>query len=369
MLLRPLSTLGKPKPSEAAVSFLRRTEYISSQQAAKPRIDSSARAFVSAAARRPEKRPVPELDKDSPEYTRRKILKTFQIAEENLADLSRVKHPTKKGVRLVDAYPMVPDLDAFPDSGTYVTIKFLTNPVAATGVYDTRILNGVFKPIERTKAEEEAYEVAAEAHERDPDTYPKPSNQMNYDFYLNASVPVAANFREKFDIDNPDRDREDLYTDNTDGGRCFQFARVRAYETSMETELNHQTKYDEELILSYNDHVGGLDQKALYYYPVMQRSNIRPQRSKNIARTIGLAVDDQQVVDQLDVVLEDPEDDMKEYLLKFKEHPHGFEEEADEEEATEESQGNDGYRFETNGKDGKTVADSYEHDAEADDDE
>ncbi|KAL1848885.1 hypothetical protein VTK73DRAFT_10055 [Phialemonium thermophilum] len=367
-LLRPLSTLGKPKASDAAVSFLRRTEYISAQTTKSRPGDVFLRpSSGNASLKRPEKRKTsPEPDKDSPAYMRRKIDRSFEVAQQHLADPSRVRHPSNKrgNLRVVDAYPMLPDLDAFPDSGAYVTVKFTHNPVpSGSDRYDTRLLSGVFKPIERTEAEEQAFEAAMEAYERDPARNPKPNNMMNYDFYLADSPAAAEAFRRRFDVDDPDRDNDDLYPRNnnnnnnnnnneddagSDAPRCFRFQRVRAYETAQETELDHASKYSDEIILAYNDHDSTTDggqrrQKAVYYYPVMQRTTIRSQRTKNIARTIGGVQPEQeeQVVDQLDVTVDEPGEELRSHMLRFRERPLGFPEDEEEEEDGEEEERGD----------------------------
>jgi RNA polymerase II-associated factor 1 len=286
-----------------------------------------------AAIKRPEKRKSPEPDKDSPAGIRRKIEKTFNVAQEDLKDFSRVKHPSKRNVKLIDAYPMLPDLEAFPDSGAYVTVKFTNNPVPTSSQYDTRLLSGIFKPIERTVTEEQAYDAAMEAYERDPRHNPKPNNMMNYDFYLVDNPGAADLFRKRFDVDNPKRNSDELYPKTSGGGggaKCFQFQRVRAYETAQETELDHHSKYSEEIVLAYNDDETK-GQKAVYYYPVMQRSTVRSQRTKNIARTIGIQVgEEEQIVDQLDVTVDDPSSDLKLHMLRYRERPLGFKDEDED---------------------------------------
>jgi RNA polymerase II-associated factor 1 len=290
----------------------------------------------STPARRPPKRKAasPEPDKGSPAYIKRKIEKSFDTAALHLKDRSRVKHPSKPNLRLVDAYPMLPDLDAFPDSGAYVTVKFTHNPIPSSSTYDTRLLSGIFKPIERTESEEQAYEAAVAAHARDPDHYPRPDNKMNYEFFLASDTKAADLFRRRFDVDNPDRDSRDLYPRRPNGEPfdCFQFRRVRAYETAHETELDHESKYDQELILAFNnDESRG--QRGLYYYPVMQRSTIRSQRTKNIARTVvGLQTDEEQTIDQLDVTVDEPGENLKREMTKYREHPFGFQDDEEEEE-------------------------------------
>ncbi|KAK1751585.1 RNA polymerase II-associated protein 1 [Echria macrotheca] len=334
-LLRPLSTLGKPKVGDAAVSFLRRTEYISSVQA-RPKDN----VFIKPSSnniKRPEKRKAsPEPDKGTPAWIKRRIDRSFEVAAAQLADRSRVKHPSKGNLKLVDAFPILPDLDAFPDSGAYVTVKFQTNPVGTSNTYDTRLMSGIFKPIERTAAEERAYETAFAAYERDPVNNPRPSSMMNYDFFLAADADTGDRFRRRFDVDNPSHDDDSLYT-LSEGS--FRFPRIRAYETAQEKEMDHDNKYDEEVILAYRldetDRRPKDDsaQKAVYYYPVMQRSTIRSQRTKNIARTIGIATDEEGPhLDELHVKVDDPSEELKAELNRYKEKPVGMVEVDEDEE-------------------------------------
>ncbi|KAI0014111.1 RNA polymerase II-associated [Xylariaceae sp. FL0662B] len=365
-LLRPPGSLGNTKVADTNVSFLRRTEYISSTNA-RARNDGPLRSVNSNIHKRPLKRPSPEPDRDSPAFVKRKIDQSFAIASANLKDKSRVRHPSKRNVKLVDAYPMVPDLEAFPDSGAYVTFKFTHNPVPPARVYDKRMLNGILKPISKSDAEEAAYQAALHAYERDPQNNPKPANLMDYDLFLNDTAESAEKFRQKFDVENPDHDDESLYTHKSGSKPNFQFPRIRAYETAQESELNNQTKYDEEIILAFNDDEM-IDQKAVFYYPVMQRSIIKPQRTKNIARTIGLPDMDEEIVDQLDVTVEDPTDEIREWMDLYKVHPYG-KEEAAEEEPEQQTTNGDAER-ETNGRSQQPISDDDEdRDAEGDEED
>lgn len=330
-LLRGAGSLGHPKLAEANVSFLRRTEYISSV-GTKTRTESSALRSTHPVPKRPLKRPSPEPDVDSPAHIKRKINQGFAVAAANLKDKNRVKHPSKRNVKLVDAYPLVPDLEAFPDSGAYVTFKFSHNPLTSSGTYDKRLLNSILKPISKSDEEEAAYTMALQAHERDPEHVPKPQNLMDYDFFLYDSLDTSDRFRQKFDIENPDHDDDSLYTHKSNGNPNFQIPRVRSYETAQELELNNQTKYDEEVVLAFNDD-DMIDQKAVFYYPIMQRSVIKPQRSKTLARTIGLVpagVDlEERNVDQLDVTVDDPSDDFRAWMNLYRDHPYGKEDPED----------------------------------------
>jgi RNA polymerase II-associated factor 1 len=293
-----------------------------------------------SALRRPEKRKAaaaaaaePEIDKDSPAYIKRKIERGFEYAANSLRDRSRIKHPNKRNVRLVDAYPMLPDLDAFPDSGAYVTVKFATNPVAASGTYDGRLLAGVFRPIARSQAEEAAFTAAMDAYVADPEHATKPFSVSNWNLYLPDAAGAAANFRHKYDVDDPRRDDEALYTavSGDAGARpCFKFSRVRAYETAEEMELDHATKYDREILLSFADAAPvptqpGAGGKAVLYYPVMQRSLIRSQRTRNIARsTIGVVEPEPDTIEVFEVTVQDPTEAMTAQMREFAQRPLEF---------------------------------------------
>ncbi|CAM1505330.1 Fc.00g109670.m01.CDS01 [Cosmosporella sp. VM-42] len=363
-LLRPLTALGKPKVAEANVSFLRRTEYISSS--------STKRHEMPRALLAKRKGPrIVEAAADSPHAIKRKIDRGFELAEQDLKDPKRVKHPSKRHLKLVDSAPLIPDLDAFPDSGAYVTLKFLTNPVTSSKDYDQRLLTSLFKPIEKTQGEEEEYDAMLEAHQQDPENNPKPQNLMNYDFYLSQSVSAADRFRRKFDAENPDHDDEDLYTNKGDSGGYFLYNRVRAYETVNEVEMDDTTKYDNEIVLSYNDDTFYPNQKAVYYYPVLQKSTIRPQRTKNIARNIaGVIVEEEQIVDTLEVTVKDPTEGIRESMKKFKEHPLGWEaEEYDEEHHDHEAEGGDAEHHRSSSPAARrSRSPSEDHDAEGEED-
>ncbi|CCF43254.1 hypothetical protein CH063_03027 [Colletotrichum higginsianum] len=326
-LLRPLSTLGRAKSNaDASVSFLRRTEYISSVAPRKAGV--AAGAFINPKIKRAEKRRSPEPDKDSPAAIRRKIEKSFESAERFLSNPSRHRHPSKPNVHLTSSYPLLPDPDAFPDSGAYVTVKLLTNPVASANKYDRRLLSGLLRPLDRSPEENEAFQAALEAHERDPVRNPKPANLMDYSFFLPKTQATGDNFRAKFDPENPDHDDDSLYTYQSGSNPCFQFSRLRAYETTKETELDHNSKYSEEVILAFNDEPSGGKQKAAYYYPVIQRTTIRPQRAKNIARTLTQTDDETQVVNEVEVSITDPKGAPRENMKRYKERPIGYVEEV-----------------------------------------
>ncbi|RDL32119.1 Uncharacterized protein BP5553_09521 [Venustampulla echinocandica] len=332
-LLRPLSTLGKPKFSDSGVSFLRRTEYISSHTS-RARYDSTTpRPLIGNGGSRP-KGLDQDVDKESPEYIKNQVKKSFQIAEQNLKNRISVRHPTKRNLQLVEAYPLLPDLDAFPDPGGYVTIKFLTNPVPPNSTYDIRVENSLLKPIEATEEEENAKQLAREAHERDPERYPAPDDKIEYEFFMTETPSAALSFKRKFDVLDPEHEDEELYSDrNGSGEGCFKFKRIRAYESALQTG-SVPDKYEEEVIIAVHDGKDGLHQKGAYYYPIVQRTSIRPQRQKNIDKKMKRIHDpdeDKNVTDFVDMRVEDPSEQMRDARNIFRECPYGVDNEEEDE--------------------------------------
>jgi RNA polymerase II-associated factor 1 len=332
-LLRPLSTLGKPKFSDTGVSFLRRTEYISSYTS-KSRFDSTtSRSLIDNTGGSRIKRPAQNVDRDSPTYIKTQIEKSFQTAASNIKNSSQVRHPTNQNLKVVSAHQLLPDLDAFPDAGGYITVKFLTNPVPPSNTYDVRLENGLLKPVAPTDEEQAAKDAAREAHEHDPDRVPAPVDTIEYELFLTETPEQALTFKRKFDMYDPEKDDEELYPNHTNAGTgCFRFKRIRAYESA------HQTgsildKYDDEVMIAVHDGSDGHHQKAAYYYPIVQKTSIRPQRTKNIQKQkLGFANADEdgKVTDFVDMRIEDPDQQMVAARSVYKTHPYGKDEPAEE---------------------------------------
>ena len=309
---------------------MRRTEYISSYTS-KSRFDSTtSRSLVDSTGASRVRKAAKNLDRDSPAYVKSQIEKSFQTAASNVRNPTQVRHPTNPKLKVASAHQLLPDLDAFPDAGGYITVKFLTNPVPPSTTYDVRLETALLKPVAPTDEEQEAKEKAREAHERDPDRVPDSVDIIEYELFLTESAEEALNFKRKFDIFDPEKDEEDLYPNQTSAGRgCFRFKRIRAYESA------HQTgsildKYDDEVMIAIHDGSDGNHQKAAYYYPIVQKTSIRPQRTKNIQKQrMGFAAnveDDGRITDFVDMRIEDPDQQMIAARNVYKTHPYGKDE-------------------------------------------
>ena len=299
-LLRPLAELGKPALNPAGYSFLRRTEYISTD--AKIRAEANANAAKTPgkpSATSKARKPI-DASKEDPVSILRSTVKGFDLANPQDAytgpdtttnirgDIptpaeteawKRPKHPSKPDVKLLDAYPLKPDLDAVTDSGAYMITKFAGNPTPATEARDIRMDVGLLYPRELA-----------------PDTY-------NYEFFLPANEVATKNVMRKLDITHDACDDPALYTDKApDGSGVFKFDFLRTYESGRGSTRGDQqyreialALHDPELdrhsasteYAARGNDIDPLD-KGAYYYPVLSKVQLKPRRNKNLVQ-LGLA--------------------------------------------------------------------------------
>ena len=300
-LLRPLAELGKPAFNPAGYSFLRRTEYISSD--AKARAEANANANAAKSTGKPPTaskihKPI-DASKEDPVSILRSTVRGFDLANPedaytgpdtttNIrgtiptsaeADAWRFpKHPSRPDVKVLDAYPLKPDTDAVTDSGAYMITKFAGNPTPVTESRDIRMDVGILYPRELA-----------------PDSY-------NYEFFLPANEVATKNVRRKLDVRDDACDDPALYTDKApDASGVFKFGFLRTYESGRgSTRWDQQYRevalalHDPELNrpakTQYTGRSDGIDplEKGAYYYPVLSKVQLKPRRNKNLAQ-LGLA--------------------------------------------------------------------------------
>jgi RNA polymerase II-associated factor 1 len=262
------------------------------------------------------------------------VERSFEIAASNLREGKSMRHPTNRNLKLQASYPLIPDLDAFPDAGGYITIKFLTNPVPPSSTYDIRLENSLLRPVPPSDEEQLAKEAAREAYELDPERNPPPDESIEYEFFLTETPEQALRFKRKFNVLDPEKDDEELYTSfNESGSGCFRFKRVRPYESASQIG-SVLDKYDDEVMIALHDGSDGLHQRAAYYYPIVQRTSIRPQRTKNIHKhRLGFADQDSddKATDFVDMRVESPTDDMQAGRDVYRENPYGKEDQQEDE--------------------------------------
>lgn len=336
-LLRPLAELGKPALNPAGYSFLRRTEYISSDAKARAEANASANAAKTLgkpAAALKARKPV-DASKDDPVSILRSTVKGFDLANPEDAytgpdtttnirgalptpaetDAWRhPKHPSKPDVKLLDAYPLKPDPDAVTDSGAYMITKFSGNPTAITEARDIRMDVGILYPRELA-----------------PDSY-------NYEFFLPTNEGATKNVIRKLDVNDSGCDDPALYTDKApDGSGVFKFDFLRTYESGRGSTRGDQ-QYREVAVAFHDPELerqeasteitargNGSDRldKGAFYYPVLSKVQLKPRRNKNLVQ-LGLASqaadDEVQKFDGIRLTVREPDEGERAKRATHREH-------------------------------------------------
>lgn len=338
LLLRPLAVLNKSGVSADQSSYLRRTEYTASSG---PQMFASGSSKdllrIQGDSRRKQQS---NLDKEDPKNILQNVIKGFDIAyphyakkdsrsgtirSEDVRAWSAPRHPTNQALELLDSYPLLPDIDALPETGSYVVCKFITNPVAATDRYDDRLDTAVLQPVADEATEADYHRRLAEWDEDSGE--PRPLPEFDYDYFLPEAEAVQG-IKRKLDTTDPDNEDDELYTEETaDGQRMFKYNRVRRYEQYNQNG-DEQNVWNDSVALALHDpdmdvaRVSGMKKrlaKGAYFYPVSQRIGLRPQRKVGVA-LLG-AQTDQDVIDELDITirnLSEHEDDTYKLVQEVK---------------------------------------------------
>ncbi|KAL4903623.1 hypothetical protein BDW74DRAFT_155860 [Aspergillus multicolor] len=332
-LLLTLDQLRNPAPKNANVSFLRRTQYISAGIRAPdgPKVNTPIRP------KRFDKK-----SQDDPTYIKKYIMKGFDIAypeSKHMGEdtLSHIKghaptkleleawaqpvHPDNPKLKPVGYYPLLPDLQGFPDPGGFVQFKFDKAPIQSSGGkrderMDVALLHAS-NPEERVMQE---YATKKALHKSNPNLYPDPGSvPWDYDLFLpeKKDRESVKHIRATLDLSNPDRDDESLYThEGADNMKFHRYDRQRTYATNSQTLGNAQRQTDIALTLydpaEAKSNGAPQAQKAAYYYTILSKTRLKPERSRTIAQA-GLAptqpTTKEDQVHQMQVVVRDPGED------------------------------------------------------------
>lgn len=322
-LLMTLDQLRNPAPKNTNVSFLRRTQHISVDRAA---ATTTAPARPQARAGKKGKTSV-----DDPKHVKKYIQKGFDIAypdskhtgedtESRIRGLPATKsesdawakpvHPDNPKLKPVGFFPVLPDLHGFTDPGGFLQFKFDKAPIStAGGKRDKRLDVAILRPHapEERICQEHASKVAL--HKANPHLYPDPGAvPWDYDLLLPEKRESTKDVRASMDLYHPDRDNQDLYTnEGPDGSKYHRFDRVRTFATSGQV-INDDKLSD--IAISLNS--GDERQRAAYYYPIVAKTRLKPERARTIAQA-GLApgasqVQQEEQIDQIQVTVRDPDE-------------------------------------------------------------
>jgi RNA polymerase II-associated factor 1 len=335
-LMRPPNMLGRGNSTAATgTSFLRRTEYSTSHTTGGMKFESSS---SSNTMRIRKKRRGGDTSVDDPINIARHIVKGFNIAypadayngqdsAENLraadatpeerAAWKAPKNPKNPNLKLLDSYPLLPDWDATPDTGAYMVFKYMAPPInnPLDPSYDPRLDVALLRPAGQTIKDQETYLAEREAHKSDP-TASMPIPRYQFEFFLPPSKSKITGIKRNFTTNDP---TDPAYVDfdtaepDEDGNmrRSFKFENIRTYETSQQVgdTVDH---YGDVVAMALHDPEKHKDmrfrqdkmQKAAYFYPIIQKTSIRPRRPGRVDM-----VEEGQRVDVIEAAGKEPDNE------------------------------------------------------------
>lgn len=236
-------------------------------------------------------------------------LRGAQVTDAEANAWKHPKHPTNSDLKLLDSYPVLPDLEAIPSAGFYMVMKFISNPVAATGSYDERLDTAIIKPVIDEQAEAR-FDDKLREWEESKSTKPAPIREYDYDYYIPDDHEVVPNLKRKLNVNDPEKDDDALYPEDVmEGGLGFKYKRLRTYETYNQHGDLHNL-YNDSVALSLHDPDAAGDAgkrlaKGAYFYPLVQRTALRPQRPIGTRQ-----YETKDLVDELHVTVSDPSEDI-----------------------------------------------------------
>ncbi|EXJ69061.1 uncharacterized protein A1O5_07996 [Cladophialophora psammophila CBS 110553] len=328
-LLMSLDQL-KSQGAKNNVSFLRKTQYMTSSQMARANdafMRSSARTQKPQVYKAP---PVP-VTRDDPENIKRQIQKGFDLAYPDSIPFNppaakanpitsqdrdawrNPVHPDNPRLKPVEFYPIIPDLETGTDmASNWQALKFDKPPLPPfKGRRDDRIDVGLLMASENASLMP-AWQAAKEAFDKDPERFADPGPEP---YTWSLSVPKqpgsTSRIRQLFDDSNPRKDdpalMEPLLEESADGSLRLPFERVRVYPKAT------QDTVDPHRIMA----LSLVDAKQLprhsrfrkqgttaYYYPILERVKMRADRG-NLSKTRNSNVEDN-IPDQVMVLFKEP---------------------------------------------------------------
>lgn len=243
-------------------------------------------------------------------------LKGAPAAREEKDAWAKPRHPTNPQLTLLDAYPLLPDLEALPDNGSYMIMKYMNNPCSNLA-YDPRLDVAIIQPIEATPEETRQYEDKLAEAAMDP-ALPTPMQTWRYRSFVPENENSVENVKRKFNPEDPEHDSEHLYdSQNADGARTFKYKRLRTYDTQRQTTTTDP--WNDMVVLALHDGGTGLKPKAAYMYPTVSETRLRVSRPITmgmLSMSRAQVEDEAEMVDYVELKIRDPTEEERENIVE-----------------------------------------------------
>lgn len=241
-------------------------------------------------------------------------LRAAEIVPEDRQAWKMPKHPVNPNLTCIGTYPLLPDWDAMPDTGSYMAYKFMAPPINNPNdpSYDSRLDVALLRPAGQTVEDHNLYVQEQEAHKQDP-TIPLPIPRYDFELFLPPDREKVHGIKRNFTTHDPDNDTEIPFDETQDeDGRAkkyFKYELIRTYETQNQVGDPENT-YGDVVALAIHDPEqheeeplrGTKLQKAAYFYPIIQKTNLRSRRPGKVEMAL-----EEPKVDIIETAARDPD--------------------------------------------------------------
>ncbi|ABN66455.2 DNA-directed RNA polymerase II regulator [Scheffersomyces stipitis CBS 6054] len=307
--------IGKISKSEPGVSFLRRTEYIADMHVAK----------VNDELEDSKKKKKNTAETHDPEAQLRAVEDTFDNAQESLTNFARLKHPKKKHLKAVAAWPLLPDTSAMDTK--YIAVKFLGSA-------------SISRELQANKRKDKNYNEVLEKNALETAILkPITSDDGEWiSFYEVRDANKAVELNSRLNSTERERPIVNMLDEDVEGQESYKFKHLKNYDMN----FNRFTKPYEELSIKFiPEEVGSKKRKVAYYYPVSGRIDLKKHRSSTNSEINRFLKDS--TVDVINFKLREPSTNeiKKMDAIRSEFDPMEYEGEEEEEDEEDDAQADD----------------------------
>lgn len=306
LMLTP-EQLRSQGPKNTNVSFLRRTQYMTPQNAranvpltrTNPRTTkpSARKASMTAA----------DFAREDQENIKRHVQRGFDLAHPESVQFNPPQarahpispaerdawrhpvHPDNPRLKPVEFYPILPDFDSTTDGGGFASVKFDKPPLPAyRGRRDDRTDVALLYATQNT-ALMPAWQAKKDAYDKNPDLYDDPGPEpYEWSYNVPPQPEDAWKVRKALNDANPDKDDpflwEDLADPANEGVSGISFEKVRMYPTAVQQPVNSSrftaiSLFDPDKMPASTARRKAQG-RAAYYYPIFERLRLRADRAR-----------------------------------------------------------------------------------------
>lgn len=251
--------------SELGVSFLRRTEYISEKQFMKPStngVENGAHKLTKGKEDNEEK-----LDADAQLQA---VEKTFADAQKTLQDFQSIKHPRRKNLKAVAAWPILPDTSMLDSK--FLNVKFFGS---ASFSREMQLLK---------RQEKERYDEQFQKNSLETSIFrPITSDDGEWISLYQLREPQSTQVL-KDKLNSSEKEKQVYVLDEEEDAEEYKFEHIKEYDMSFQ---RYNKPYEELAIKFASDGEpnlkGDRKRKAAYYYPVTGKIDLKKHRASTNA--------------------------------------------------------------------------------------